>query len=98
MKLNNNKERIAFLESYKEWELIYDLSDLGIEIYSYKLNNGTQIVAVRRYEVHEEVMYCVFNREAKDEYLNYTPINRFALGGHSKNQVIEYLKNNKEEI
>lgn len=100
--LKNDKQRKEFLETYEQWELMAIIPYLNLKIYRRRLKNQSSIIAFSA-EItsskHSYVRYSIYiEPENKNNYGYQYVQGYFNIYFHSENEVIDFLKKQKDEI
>ena len=97
--LKNKNERLEFLNNFKNWKLIAYIQPIALQIYSYPLKNGAQILAF--YVVDSPygfVQYTLYVRSKTHDYGYRFVLGYLNLSWNSKNELIDWLTQHKNEI
>ncbi len=103
--LKNKEERLNFLKTYLEWEMIGKIDYLRLSIYRRRLKNKTAIIALRadredsKIKDYPSVRYTVFFEPQSNEPNDYRfNSSYFNLYFNSENEIVDYLTKHKKEI
>ena len=103
--LKNKEERIKFLGTYSNWEMIGNIGYLHFKIYRRRLKNKTAIIALVAENTkdvknnHDSVKYTIFVEPDCNLSFDYTiSTNYFNLWFNSENNVVDYLTKCRQEI
>ena len=103
--LKNKEERLNFLKTYLEWEMIGKIDYLRLSIYRRRLKNKTAIIALRadredsKIKNYPSVRYTVFFEPQSNEPNDYRfNSSYFNLCFNSENEIADYLTKHKKEI
>lgn len=100
--LKNKNERLDFLKSYAEWDLVAQINYLRLKVYCRKLKNHTAIIAMVSSDIQSKplcVKYAMFQEpENKTDYGYQFPTKYFNLWFNSENVIVDYLTSVKKEI
>ena len=102
--LKNKQERLEFLKTYNDWEMIGNISYLRLKIYRRRLKNKTAIIALvaenlKNIKDRPSVKYSIFVEPDNNTSFDYTISSSFFnLWFNSENNIIDYLTKHKTEI
>lgn len=91
--LKNKQERLDFLNNFKNWKMIAYIQPIALQIYSYPLKNGDQIIAFYVVDSPFHSVYYTHYVRNKDRGLGC-----LSLYWHSPNNIVDWLTQNKKEI
>ena len=103
--LKNKQERLEFLKTYNNWEMIGNINYLRLKIYRRRLKNKTAIIALVAERENENtkgspfVRYTVFFEPDSAEFNDYRfPEVWFNLYFNTENEIADFLTKHKQEI
>ena len=112
MQLKNKAQREQFLDNYKKWEVMAEISELELKFYKHTLPNGTVIIATEHTRLRfsgksasgnvkdRDVKYHLILDESDTYKAKYSFFEHkvYNPSGDSKTSIIEYLTRIKPEI
>lgn len=91
--LKNKKERLDFLNNFKNWKMIAYIQPIALQIYSWPLKNGDSILAFYVVDSPFNSVYYTHYIRNKGRGLGF-----LSLLWQSQNNIIDWLTSNKNQI